>query len=219
MRYERREMLFKWLVLACAVSAVGLYFAAWFQPMWGWYLSAPQYPFGLVLSVYMDHVSGDVTEINILNHYIGMAKLEEAARFERAIAGYGLSAIGLATLLMVFLPGRRFSRWFALPAFNFPIVFVLAMYRWMYLFGHKLSPDAPVTVAPFTPTLVGAGKIGNFSTIGLPGPGFYMILGAGFLTILMYFLRLRVCRGCPYRATCGAICSNHLLNRKRKRSG
>ncbi len=213
---KKKETLYKWLGLLTASLAVVMFFAAWFQPMWGWYLSAPQYPFGLVLSVYMNHVAGDISEINILNHYIGMAKLDEAAKFERAMAGYGLAAIALVSLLMVFLPGRRIARFFALPAFSFPFVFVGAMYFWMYKFGHELNPDAPVTVAGFTPTLAGPGQIGNFSTIGMPGPGFYLILGASVCVILTYFLRKQVCAVCPYRDTCGMVCQNHLLRRKPK---
>lgn len=214
MEDQQREKWRKSLTLAMALVAAGLLFAAWFQPMWGWYLSAPQYPQGLVLSVYMNHVSGDIMEINILNHYIGMAKLDEAARFERAIAGYGIAIIVLITLLMVFVPGRRSAKLFAIPAFIFPFVFVAAMYRWMYRFGHELSPDAPVTIDPFTPTLAGTGQIGNFSTIGMPGAGFYMILAASACVVATYFLRKRVCKVCPYYDDCGPVCSNHLLRRR-----
>lgn len=214
----KREQTRKWLVLVTATLSVTFLFAAWFQPMWGWYLSAPQYPDGLTLSIYMDRVEGDVTEINILNHYIGMAHLEEAAQLERSLAAYGLVAISLMTLLMVFLPGRRYARLFALPAFIFPFIFVAAMYRWMYRFGHQLSPDAPVTVEPFTPTLAGSGQIGNFSTIGMPGAGFYLVLGASVCVVLTYLLRRKVCDVCPFYGDCKILCTNHLLQRRRTRA-
>ncbi|MCA9556223.1 MAG: hypothetical protein KC933_39730 [Myxococcales bacterium] len=203
----------RYLVLALAAIAVALYAAAYFQPMWGWYLSAPQYPKGLVMSVYLDKVTGDVTEINILNHYIGMKKLDEAAELERALAVYGVCGIGLMAMLMVFFPGKRYAKYFTLPAFLFPVVFLGMMYMWMYRFGHELSPEAPVTVPPFTPTLTGHGQIGNFHTLGLPGPGFYMILGAALAVALAFTLRKKVCAGCAHAETCGAVCPHLFLGR------
>jgi hypothetical protein len=163
--------------LVVLTGSVLLFVAAYFQPMWGFYLFSPQYPHGLTLSIYLDHVGGDVMEVNILNHYIGMAKLDQAAQFEREMSGYGVGFVALTSLL-VGLTKERYSLWLSLPAFVFPVVFLSGMYFWMYRFGHDLSPHAPVRVKAFTPTLLGAGQIGNFHTIGLPGLGFYLVLMA-----------------------------------------
>lgn len=206
----------RWIVFILAVFAVILYAWAFFQPMWGFYLSAPQYPYGLNLAIYMNHVGGDVSEINILNHYIGMARLDEAAQFERSIAGYGLAGIGLITMLLVFLPGRHYARIFALPALLFPFVFAMIMFVWMYRFGHELSPSAPVRVLPFTPKIIGMGKIGNFTTYGVPGPGFYMILGSAVAAAAAFWLRSRVCRSCVMANHCGKICPDLFLFNIRK---
>jgi copper chaperone NosL len=189
-----------------AMGAVVLYIAAFFQPMWGFYLYAPQYPHGLTLSVFLNRVGGDVMEINILNHYIGMAKLDEAAKLERQLSAYGLAGIALALLLMVFVPGRKYARWFAIPAFLFPVVFLGFFYYWMWTFGHTLSPAAPVTVSPFTPTLLGQGQIGNFRTVGLPGPGFYMVLVSAFLAAASVGMRRSICAACPARHECQVVC-------------
>ncbi len=177
--------------LGLALLAVAFYGAALFVPMWGWYLTAPQYPDGLVMAIYMNKITGDITEIDILNHYIGMGKLEEAAQLERSLAIYGVIGIALVTLIGVCLPGRRFSKLLALPALGFPVVFLGFVYYWMYTFGHNLNPDAPVSVAPFTPTLIGPGDVGNFHTHGLPGAGFYLILGAAVAAGCAYLLRPR----------------------------
>lgn len=202
----QKELRLRWIILALALSAGALYAAAFFQPMWGFYLYAPQYPFGLTLSVYLNKVTGDVTEINILNHYIGMAKLDEAAQFERQLSAYGVAGIALAVLLMVFVPGRRYARWFVIPAVVFPVAFLALFYYWMWKFGHTLSPDAPVDVPPFTPKLLGKGQIGNFRTLGLPGPGFYMILASAALSGAAVWLRARVCAKCPLYDQCGLAC-------------
>ena len=44
-------------------------------PMWRIDLDAPQYPEGLRLLIYPDHLGGNVDIINGLNHYIGMKTL------------------------------------------------------------------------------------------------------------------------------------------------
>lgn len=216
---KNRNYGFRWVVVALSVTAVGLYITAYFMPMWGWYLSAPQYPQGLTMAVYLNGVTGDTREINILNHYIGMANLDEAAQLERALAIYGVLGIGLLVLLGVFLPGRRYSKYFAIPALAFPFVFLGMMYFWMYRFGHELSPDAPVTVAPFTPTLFGTGDIGNFHTLGLPGIGFYLVLVSSVLVATAFVLRQRVCDGCAHAATCGAACPHLFIGPGAKDAG
>jgi hypothetical protein len=158
-----------------SLIAAALYFFAYFEPMWGFYLFSPQYPRGLILSIYLNHVGGDVTEVNILNHYIGMAKLDQAAALERALSVYGIGLIAVAAAVFGAARGRL-ARWLFLPALIFPPIFMMSMYFWMHRFGHQLSLDAPVHVPPFTPTLIGRGKIGNFHTVGLPGLGFYLSL-------------------------------------------
>jgi hypothetical protein len=183
-----------------------LYVVAYFQPMWGFYIYSPQYPQGLILSIRLNELVGDIQEINILNHYIGMAHLEQAAQLERAMTVYGLCGISLVTILLVFLPGRRYARFFALPAFAFPIAFVAIQYYWMYHFGHHLSPDAPVDIAPFTPTLLGIGQIGNFRTLGMPGAGFYLIVGSAIAVAAAFWLRSRICHRCPMADNCKVVC-------------
>ncbi len=180
-----------WAALGLAVLACAFYAAALFVPMWGWYLTAPQYPDGLWMAIYMNKIAGDVTEINILNHYIGMGKLEDAAQLERSLAIYGVVGIGLVTLVGACLPRKPLSNLLFLPALVFPVVFLAFVYYWMYTFGHDLNPEAPVTVAPFTPTLLGPGDVGNFHTHGLPGAGFYLILGAAVAAVCAFLLRRR----------------------------
>ena len=68
------------------VAAAALIVASIFFPYWRMRLNAPQYPQGLFLTVYIDHLEGDISEIDGLNHYIGMASLAEAAHIERQMA-------------------------------------------------------------------------------------------------------------------------------------
>lgn len=161
-----------------------------FLPYWTLHLHAPQYPQGLHATISLTGVSGDVQEIDTLNHYIGMMKLDEAAKLERAIAMYLVplfAALALATLLT----SRLWGWLLALPALVFPVGFGIDLYRWLYVAGHNLDPKAPLSraIPPFTPTLIGEGKIAQFITIGTFAPGFYVALLASALVLISLLLR------------------------------
>ena len=66
-----------------------------FLPYWKMTLLAPQYPGGLAGHVYVNELTGDVAEIDGLNHYIGMRPLDEAAQFERSISIFAIGALAL----------------------------------------------------------------------------------------------------------------------------
>ncbi|MFE5278803.1 hypothetical protein ACFQ9F_31240, partial [Bacillus cereus] len=58
------------------ISAI-LVMLALFFPWWRMEFFAPQYPEGLNIIVYPDHLEGELEQINGLNHYIGMAQFNE----------------------------------------------------------------------------------------------------------------------------------------------
>src|SRR5690606_17296324 len=66
-----------------------------FLPYWHMELEAPQYPDGLFLTAYVNHLDGDVKEIDGLNHYIGMRPLEEAGQLEREMSIWMIIAMAL----------------------------------------------------------------------------------------------------------------------------
>ncbi|MDT7907850.1 MAG: hypothetical protein RRA63_07385 [Candidatus Calescibacterium sp.] len=73
------------LVALFAILSAALILSSYFFPYWKFTLVAPQYPQGLRVQVYLSKLKGDVSELDILNHYIGMKKMEEAAQFERKL--------------------------------------------------------------------------------------------------------------------------------------
>lgn len=172
-----------WLVILTIIS----YALVYYRPMWSFQFLAPQYPDGLELQVYMTGAQGDVTEIDIINHYIGMQKLEDAAKNERALAPYVLIFLSLLTVIVAIKPRHKLSKILYLPIMGFPIAFVLIFYLWLYRFGHELNPAAPVKLIPFTPTILGTGIIGQFRTFALPGIGFYLACFSAILTGLMLY--------------------------------
>lgn len=142
------------------------------QPYWKMTLRAPQYPGGLTVSGYINRMEGDVHEIDSLNHYIGMRPLDQAARVERQVAVTSLWAFaGLLVLGTVI--HNRLSALLVLPALLFPACFLIDLHFWLAHFGQHLDPHAPLSSAikPFTPPVLGMGKIGQFRTFAAAGEG------------------------------------------------
>lgn len=202
---KRRFVVATLSVLAIAFLAASILF-----PYWEVTLKAPQYPDGLHVSVYINKVEGDVSEVDLLNHYIGMKKLDEAAKFERSIALYALSLVSLFTLFFVF-SGRKIMSLFALPALAFPLGFLVDLSLWLYHFGHDLNPHAPIRFKPFTPHLIGEGKIGQFATVGVLETGFYLAIASFVFVVAALILRFTVCNKCPYREKCSIVCPHLFL--------
>ncbi len=162
-----------------------------FMPYWHMDLHAPQYPDNLQLTAYLNHLDGDVVEIDGLNHYIGMRPLGEAAQIERQVGVYAM--IGFVLLLeMVGFIHTRWAVLLVLPPLLFPAVFLIDLHLWMSHFGMNLDPDAPLSnsVDPFAPPILGTGLIGQFKTVAVPGVGLIMATAASFVLLLsLYFHR------------------------------
>ena len=201
----------RWLVIAFSLLAVLLWVVSFLRPWWQFYLFAPQYPDGLVLDISLTGLGGDAREITMLNHYIGMKGLEEAAELERRLAVYGVALVAIATTALSFVVGRRWNWLLAMPGLLFPLGFVLDSMWWLYHFGHTLDPRAPLTVPMFTPQFMGWGKIGQFETYAMPLSGFWLSLAALGAVIVAMVLRYRVCHTCPLHDVCGPTCANHMV--------
>ncbi len=68
-----------WHWAVCALAAAVTLGVASFLPLWTMTLHAPQYPAGLQLKAYGTRMEGDLSEINELNHYIGIKAIEPDA--------------------------------------------------------------------------------------------------------------------------------------------
>lgn len=163
-----------------------------FLPYWHMELDAPQYPDGLFLTAYVNHLDGDVKEIDGLNHYIGMRPLGEAAAFERA------ASVWVVIAMTLLVEGAAFvhSRWaviLAIPAITFPLAFIADLYWWMRTFGLNLDPEAPLSAAvkPFVPTVIGEGGIGQFKTYAEFGDGYWLAVASAVLIVVGFYFHRR----------------------------
>ncbi len=162
-----------------------------FLPYWQLTLMAPQYPEGLKTVMYVNRVTGDVEEINHLNHYIGMRPLEEAASLERSSSVFLIVALTLLTLTTIFVHSP-IALFCAVPAIFYPVIFLADLYFWMRNFGLNLDPKAPLNkaVKPFVPPLLGTGSVGQFKTTAAWQIGLILAFVASLLILVgLYYHR------------------------------
>ena len=163
-----------------------------FLPYWKLTLMAPQYPGGLVVEVFVNRLTGDVAEIDGLNHYIGMRPLGEAAQLERSVSIVAISIVALLLLAAVFIH-TKWAALMALPAILLPVLFLADMYFWMRNFGTNLDPTAPLSssIEPFVPPILGEGVVGQFRTIAAFQSGLYLAIAASILTLVGLYAHRR----------------------------
>ncbi|MBI3268046.1 MAG: cytochrome C [Planctomycetes bacterium] len=178
----------RWLLrpavrIGFALFAVGLFAASYACPVWVTRFVAPQYPYGLHLEVYLDGVTGDTGEVDLLNHYVGMRPMERMATFERSIA---LGSLVFVCALGVLAAGFQKSFWqvlLVLPLVLFPMGMLLDLYAWLWYAGHSLDPHSALnmTVRPFTPILIGDQRVANFDVSSTLGLGTYLQVAGALL--------------------------------------
>jgi ABC-type polysaccharide/polyol phosphate export permease len=137
------------------------------------------------VTAYVNHLTGDVAEIDGLNHYIGMRPLNEAAIFERTISIYGIVVLALLILAAVYVH-NRWAALLALPALLMPVIFLADLQYWLANFGQNLDPTAPLSssIKPFVPPVLGEGKIAQFRTVAEPGVGLWLAIAASVVILV-----------------------------------
>jgi nitrous oxidase accessory protein len=162
--------------VGASLAAAGLLAATLSLPLWGMRMDAPQYPAGLHLRAYGEGIEGDLREINIINHYIGMGEIEARPAPEMALF---TPAVLVLVLLALVAPFHRWLRWTAAAAIGAtPLVILADLQLWLHRFGQDLDPKAPIRIDPFTPLALGPSTVGNFTTLAWPGLGIACMVAA-----------------------------------------
>lgn len=156
-----------------------------FVPYWSMTMTAPQYPKGLKVDVYITHLAGDVREIDELNHYLGMPLLDEGGRFERSISTVAIVTLGLLLIAGVFVH-NQWAALLAVPALGYPLVFLADLAYILYQYGHSIDPTSALggAIKPFMPPVLGQGKVGQFGTIANWEIGLYLAFAAVVVVLL-----------------------------------
>lgn len=188
--FEKRERLLILLVAAILLPVLFLPVL----PIWVMKLWAPQYREGLTLVIYTNTIQGDLQNINILNHYVGMHAItpDDFAEFRwlpQALTGFGVLAL-LAVLLN--------RRWLAVLGWLGFTAFAVYMFndyaQWLHHYGHDLDPRAAMKLEAFSPPLIGYARMANFKVLSLPGPGSVLLGIAWLLGPVVFWLERRAAK-------------------------
>ena len=167
-------------------------------PIWAVSLEAPNYPKeafpeGIPVFFHFDGYSGEVHEMNTINHYVGMDPMWVGGQIEREIGIYALLLLSLGIIYFIFFNKKIYSYIMLIPA-SLPILFIADYSYWLYWFGHNLHDWGAFKIKPFMPTVFGDGKIAQFTTHSYPTIGFYMIVLISLLSLLAFFAKQKAIR-------------------------
>ena len=169
-----------------AIAAL-LLLVALVTPLWRIQLIAPQYPEGLGMQIRAHTMSGvsehDLTNINELNHYIGMKVIRPDAIPELRVIPWVL--VGLAVFgVIAAAAGKRALGWAWLATFAAAgIVGLVDFWRWEYDYGHHLDMEHAIIKVPgmsYQPPLIGSKQLLNFTAMSWPDVG-GIVIGVSFL--------------------------------------
>ncbi len=186
--------------------------ALFFFPLWKITLLAPQYPDPLGLNIHIDHLSdgvqfNDVNNIDLLNHYIGMAHLPTKINVDKGVIKpmkeftYFPIVVGIMILLglvLAFIGKPKLYLYWVFILVILGIAGLYDFYNWLYIYGHNLDPNAilkltdPITGKPmgYQPPFYGYKKLLNFEVYSYPAIGAYFIV-AGIASAFLAFLQGR----------------------------
>lgn len=166
-------------------------------PIWKIILIAPQYPDGVEMHIWINKIGGKsvstLQNINILNHYVGMKRIEPESipelKYLPVIVGI-LLTLGIIALL--FDKSWMYLSWATLMII-LAIIGFYDFYLWEYNYGHNLDPTAPLKFegASFQPPLLGTKVILNFIATSLPHIGGYFFGLAIILGLASWRLKAR----------------------------
>ena len=162
------------LILLASVLMMGVYVF----PLWNVRLTAPQYPEGLGMHIRINTVEGatenDLTNINNLNHYIGMKRIEPDAIPELRIMPWIVAAIIASGLATAALARRRVVYAWAAGFLAIALIGLIDFWKWEYDYGHNLDNEHAILKIPgmtYQPPLIGAKQLLNFRAVSLPSTG------------------------------------------------
>lgn len=178
MKLSKRKGL---LILTSAVLVA----VSFFLPMWAINLKAPFIEKPLLVEVYpLAGVVGDLQNVNIVNHYVGLGRIDPASMPELVYLKFVYALLLVFSVAAAALngSGKRFYL-----VWGIYIVILLGIpiyaYLWMYDYTHTINPEAPIKVEPFDPPFFGVYRIANFDITSYLGPGFFLPLAAAILQI------------------------------------
>jgi hypothetical protein len=162
------------LVGAASLLLLGMFLF----PIWRIDLTAPQHPEGLGMRIRINTIVGTtehtLTNINNLNHYIGMKPIVPDSIPELKLMPWLVGAI-IAFGLVTAAVGRRRVLYAWVAAFALLALAGLAdFWWWEYDYGHNLDFENAIIEIPgmsYQPPLIGTKQLANFTASSWPALG------------------------------------------------
>lgn len=168
--------------------------SAYFLPLWQIVLEAPQYPEGLGMKIWLNTITGNIDQINGLNHYIGMKHIIVDDFVEFKVLPFIFAGIIVLGLYTAFNGKLLWLKLWVLVLVVFAIAGMVDFYLWEYDYGHNLDPMAAIKVPGmnYQPPLIGYKQLLNFLAGSLPDTGGIIVIAAALAVtgVLIYEIRL-----------------------------
>jgi len=176
----------KWMAIAASLIPLVLFLL----PMWYITITAPQYPNGLTMFIWINKITGDtpatLQNINILNHYVGMKYIEPDTIPELTYFPYVVIGIVFTGLICAFSGKRNLVLVWVVTFAILGSLGIYDFYLWEYDYGHNLSETAPIKIPDmvYQPPLFGSKMLLNFEAVSYPALGG---IGMGLSIMLGFF--------------------------------
>ncbi len=146
-------------------------------PMWKITLLAPQYPNGISIDIWINNITGDILNFNIMNHYVGMKKITLEGFPELAYMQYFVIAMMIfGAVIGLFGNRKHFWIWTA-TMIVLGAIGLNDFYLWEYNYGHNLNPHAAIKVPgmAYQPPFIGRKELLNFIAYSFPATAGYAV--------------------------------------------
>lgn len=178
------------------VTAALVLIPTFFAPLWRMSFLSQQYPEGLDLYIYSHSLVGgdhgnDLVEINVLNHYIGMAELKEEDFSELKWIPLVIGLIGILTFRAAAIGSLKSILDIVVICIYFAGFSLWSFWYKMNYYGKHLDPRAAVNVDPFTPPVFGYKMVGQFEVWSYPALATYLFVIFGLLLLGGFFFTWR----------------------------
>lgn len=180
------------LVLVAALVLIPTFFT----PLWRMTFISQQYPEGLELYIYSHNLVGgndgnDLAEINVLNHYIGMAELRPQDFSELKWIPLVIGGLLIITLRVVIIGTIKSLLDVIVISLYFGMFSLWSFWYKLNYYGKHLDPRASVNVEPFQPPVFGYKMVGQFDVWSFPTTGSYLFAVFGVCLVAALILSWR----------------------------
>lgn len=181
------SQIIKWMLILAGFLMVGMYFV----PMWNIDLFAPQYPEGMYMQIWLNKMTGDIRNINLLNHYIGMHPIVPDQIPELIYLPWGLAVLIFGAFVSAFIKNIWVIRTYVAIFFFCAGGALFDFWLWGYRYGHELDPRASIKMPgmSYQPPLIGPKTLLNITAWSMPAAGGYLFIIATILIAGAYYLR------------------------------